>query len=232
MTAADKPFRIDKKLVYEAYKVVKANAGAAGVDGQTIAQFDADLKGNLYKIWNRMSSGSYFPPPVRAVAIPKKTGGQRLLGVPTVADRVAQMVVKQMIEPNLDAIFLADSYGYRPGKSALDAVGVTRRRCWEYDWVLEFDIKGLFDNIDHTLLLRAVRKHVTCPWAVLYIERWLTAPMRMEDGTQVERTCGTPQGGVGTPPTILPNFPSNLGSGCSGSGSNQATVTASTARRW
>jgi group II intron reverse transcriptase/maturase len=178
--AADKPFSIDKKLVYEAYKAVKANAGAAGVDGQTIAQFDADLKGNLYKIWNRMSSGSYFPPPVRAVAIPKKTGGQRLLGVPTVADRVAQMVVKQMIEPDLDSIFLADSYGYRPGKSALDAVGVTRRRCWEYDWVLEFDIKGLFDNIDHTLLLRAVRKHVTCPWAVLYIERWLTVPMRME----------------------------------------------------
>jgi group II intron reverse transcriptase/maturase len=151
-----------------------------------------------------MSSGSYFPPPVRAVAIPKKTGGQRLLGVPTVADRVAQMVVKQMIEPDLDSIFLADSYGYRPRKSALDAVGVTRRRCWEYDWVLEFDIKGLFDNIDHTLLLRAVRKHVTCPWAVLYIERWLTAPMRMEDGTQVERTCGTPQGGVVSP--VLANL--------------------------
>jgi RNA-directed DNA polymerase len=202
--AADKPFSIDKKLVYEAYKAVKANAGAAGVDGQTIAQFDADLRGNLYKIWNRMSSGSYFPPPVRAVAIPKKSGGQRLLGVPTVADRVAQMVVKQMIEPDLDAVFLADSYGYRPGKSALDAVGVTRKRCWKYDWVLEFDIKGLFDNIDHTLLLRAVRKHVTCPWAVLYIERWLTAPMRMEDGTQVERTCGTPQGGVVSP--VLANL--------------------------
>ena len=199
MSAANKPFSIDKKLVYEAYKVVRANAGAAGVDGQTIGQFEADLRGNLYKIWNSMSSGSYCPPPVRAVAIPKKSGGQRLLGVPTVADRVAQMVVKQMIEPNLDAIFLADSYGYRPGKSALDAVGVTRKRCWEYDWVLEFDIKGLFDNIDHALLLKAVRKHVTCPWAVLYIERWLTAPMVMEDGTQVERTCGTPQGGVVSP---------------------------------
>ena len=199
MSAANKPFSIDKKLVYEAYKVVRANAGAAGVDGQTIGQFEADLKGSLYKIWNRMSSGSYSPPPVRAVAIPKKSGGQRLLGVPTVADRVAQMVVKQMVEPNLDAIFLADSYGYRPGKSALDAVGVTRKRCWEYDWVLEFDIKGLFDNIDHALLLKAVRKHVTCPWAVLYIERWLTAPMVMEDGTQVERICGTPQGGVVSP---------------------------------
>ena len=123
-----------------------------------------------------MSSGSYFPPPVRAVSIPKKTGGQRILGVPTVADRVAQMVVKQHIEPELDPVFLADSYGYRPRKSALDAVGVTRQRCWKYDWVLEFDIKGLFDNIDHELLLRAVRKHVTCKWALLYIERWLTAP--------------------------------------------------------
>ena len=199
MSAANKPFSIDKMLVYEAYKVVRANAGAAGVDGQTIEQFEADLKGNLYKIWNRMSSGSYFPPPVRAVAIPKKSGGQRILGVPTVSDRVSQMVVKRMIEPDLDAIFLADSYGYRPGKSALDAVGVTRERCWKYDWVLEFDIKGLFDNIDHTLLLKAVRKHVTCPWAVLYIERWLTAPMVMEDGTQVDRTCGTPQGGVVSP---------------------------------
>ena len=144
-------FNIDKRLVYEAYKAVKSNGGAAGVDGQTIEQFEADLKRNLYKIWNRMSSGSYFPPPVRAVAIPKKTGGQRILGVPTVADRVAQMVVKRLIEPILDPIFLADSYGYRPGKSALDAVGVTRQRCWKYDWVLEFDIKGLFDNIDHSL---------------------------------------------------------------------------------
>ena len=146
MNATDKPFTIDKKLVYEAYKAVKANAGAAGVDRQTIEQFDADLRDNLYKIWNRMSSGSYFPPPVRAVSIPKKNGGQRILGVPTVADRVAQMVVKMVIEPDLDSTFLPDSYGYRPGKSALDAVGATRKRCWEYDWVLEFDIKGLFDH--------------------------------------------------------------------------------------
>jgi RNA-directed DNA polymerase len=137
-----KPFNITKKQVYEAYKAVKSNAGSAGVDGQTIEQFDSDLRSNLYKLWNRMSSGSYFPPPVRAVSIPKKTGGQRILGVPTVADRVAQMVVKQLIEPDLDPIFLADSYGYRPRKSALDAIGVTRKRCWKYDWVLEFDIKG------------------------------------------------------------------------------------------
>ena len=154
--AAGKPFSIDKKLVYEAYKAVKANAGAAGMDGQTIAQFDADLRGNLYKIWNRMSSGSYFPSPVRAVAIPKKSGGQWLVGVPTVADWVAQMVVKQMLEPDRDAVFLANSYGHRPGKSALDAVGVTRQRCWEHDWVLEFDIKGLFDNFDHSLPLRRI----------------------------------------------------------------------------
>src|SRR6266404_5733058 len=187
MRATDKPFNIDKKLVYEAYKAVKSNGGAAGVDGQTIEQFEADLKSNLYKIWNRISSGTYFPPPVRAVSIPKKSGGQRILGVPTVADRVAQMVVKQVIEPTLDSVFLADSYGYRPRKSALDAVGVTRERCWKYDWVLEFDIKGLFDNIDHELLLRAVRKHVTCKWALLYIERWLTASVVQEDGTTIEQ---------------------------------------------
>ena len=203
MRATGKPFNIDKKQVYEAYKAVKSKGGAAGADGQTIEQFEADLKSNLYKIWNRMSSGTYFPPPVRAVSIPKESGGQRILGVPTVADRVAQMVVKQVIEPNLDSIFLADSYGYRPRKSALDAVGVTRERCWKYDWVLEFDIKGLFDNIDHELLLRAIRRHVTCKWALLYIERWLTAPMVQEEGTRIERTRGTPQGGVVSP--ILAN---------------------------
>jgi len=204
MHATNKPFSIDKRLVYEAYKAVKSNRGATGVDEQTIEQFDADLSGNLYRIWNRMSSGSYFPPPVRAVSIPKKSGGERILGVPTVADRVAQMVVKLVIEPILDPIFLADSYGYRPNKSALDAVGVTRERCWKCDWVLEFDIKGLFDNIDHELLLRAVRKHITCKWALLYIERWLRAPMVLEDGTTKERSCGTPQGGVVSP--ILANL--------------------------
>jgi RNA-directed DNA polymerase len=204
MHVTNKPFNIDKRLVYEAYKAVKSNRGAAGVDEQTIEQFEADLSGNLYKIWNRMSSGTYFPPPVRAVAIPKKSGGERILGVPTVADRVAQMVVKQVIEPILDPIFLADSYGYRPNKSALNAVGATRERCWKYDWVLEFDIKGLFDNIDHELLLRAVRKHITCKWALLYIERWLKAPMVQEDGTMIERSRGTPQGGVVSP--ILANL--------------------------
>ena len=202
MTSADttdKPFTIEKRQVYEAYKAVKSNKGAAGVDGQTIEEFEANLGVNLYKIWNRMSSGSYFPPPVLAVTIPKKSGaGERTLGVPTVSDRIAQMVVKQLIEPDLDSIFLPDSYGYRPRKPALDAVGVTRERCWKYDWVLEFDIKGLFDNIDHDLLLKAVRKHVSCKWALLYIERWLTAPMK-KNGELLDRNRGTPQGGVISP---------------------------------
>jgi len=203
MDATDKPFVIDKKQVYQAYRAVRSSKGGAGVDGQTIEAFEADLEGNLYRIWNRMSSGSYFPPPVRAVAIPKKTGGERILGVPTVSDRIAQMVVKQKIEPGIDSMFLADSYGYRLGKSALDAVGITRQRCWKYDWILEFDIKGLFDNISHELLLKAVRKHVKSKWAILYIERWLTAPME-RDGERIERSRGTPQGGVVSP--VLSNL--------------------------
>jgi RNA-directed DNA polymerase len=199
----DKPFQIDKVQVYEAYKAVKSNQGAAGVDGQTLEQFETGLKKNLFKIWNRMSSGSYFPPPVRAVSIPKKSGGERILGVPTVSDRIAQVVVKQLIERDMEAIFLSDSYGYRPAKSALQAVGVTRERCWKHDWVLEFDIKGLFDNIGHTLLLKAVRKHVRCNWALLYIERWLAAPME-RDGVRMARMRGTPQGGVISP--VLANL--------------------------
>jgi RNA-directed DNA polymerase len=204
MRVTNKPFHIEKRWVYEAYQAIRSNGKAAGVDGQTLEQFEANLSGNLYKLWNRMSSGTYFPPPVRAVPIPKKSGGERILGVPTVADRVAQMVVKRAIEPTLESIFLADSYGYRPNKSALDAVGVTRKRCWKYDWVLEFDIRGLFDTINHEFLLRAVRKHVTCKWALLYIERWLKAPMVREDGASIERHCGTPQGGVVSP--ILSNL--------------------------
>jgi RNA-directed DNA polymerase len=204
MQQSVKSYVISKWLVKRAYLMVKANAGAAGVDKETIEQFEQDLENNLYKLWNRMSSGSYLPPPVRAVPIPKKSGGQRILGVPTVADRVAQTVVRMTIEPTLENIFLPDSYGYRPNKSALDAVGVTRKRCWKYDWVLEFDIKGLFDNIDHSLLLKAVRKHVIEKWALLYIERWLTAPMQLEDGTCIERNKGTPQGGVISP--VLANL--------------------------
>jgi RNA-directed DNA polymerase len=188
----------------DAWKQVKANKGAAGVDKESIADFEKDLKNNLYKVWNRMSSGSYLPPPVRTVAIPKKAGGERILGIPSVADRVAQTVVKLYFEPMVEPYFHEDSYGYRPGKSALDAVDITRKRCWRYDWVLEFDIKGLFDNIDHKLLMQAVRKHTKSRWILLYIERWLKAPFQKDDGTLVERTKGTPQGGIVSP--ILANL--------------------------
>jgi RNA-directed DNA polymerase len=152
-----KPYEIAKQTVWEAYKLVKANKGAAGVDGESIESFEKDLKNNLYRIWNRMSSGSYFPPPVKAVEIPKKNGGIRALGVPTVSDRIAQMTVKLYFEPLVEPHFHTDSYGFRTGKSAIDAVIVTRSRCWKYDWVLEFDIKGLFDHIDHQLLMKAVK---------------------------------------------------------------------------
>jgi RNA-directed DNA polymerase len=194
-----KPFCISKMEVWEAYKRVKANKGAAGVDDQTIEDFEKRLKKNLYKIWNRMSSGSYFPPPVRTVKIPKKNGGERKLGIPTVADRIAQQVVKARLEPEVEPIFHPDSYGYRPGKSALDAVGQARERCWRYDWVLDLDIKGFFDNLSQDLLLRAVKKHAPEQWVVLYIERWLKAPVQEEDGRLVPRERGTPQGGVISP---------------------------------
>lgn len=199
-----KPFVISKDLVVKAYKLVKANAGASGVDQQTLQDFDLNLENNLYKIWNRMSSGNYFPPAVRAVSIAKKTGGERILGIPTVSDRIAQTVVKLTFEPLVEPHFHSDSYGYRPLKSALDAVGITRQRCWKYDWVLEFDIKGLFDNIDHDLLMKAVRKHTGTKWIILYIERWLKAAMKMPDGTYVARTKGIPQGGVISP--VLSNL--------------------------
>ena len=151
-----KPFCITKRQVWEAYKRVKANKGAAGVDGQTIEKFTEDLQDNLYKLWNRLTSGSYFPQPVLRVEIPKSDGGIRPLGIPTVADRIAQMVVKTHLEPELEKHFHPDSYGYRPGKSALDAVGMARQRCWKNNWVLDLDIKGFFDNIDHELMMRAV----------------------------------------------------------------------------
>ena len=199
-----KPYDIRKQTVWDAFQRVKANKGAAGVDEETIGEFEKGLKGNLYKIWNRMSSGSYFPPAVKAVEIPKKSGGVRILGVPTVSDRVAQMVVKMHFEPKVEPIFAADSYGYRPGKSAIDALRITRERCWRYDWVIELDIRKLFDRIDHELLMKAVRKHTDSAWEILYIERWLKAPFQMQDGSLVERTMGTPQGGVVSP--VLANL--------------------------
>ncbi|EDW6546228.1 group II intron reverse transcriptase/maturase, partial [Salmonella enterica subsp. enterica] len=164
-----KSYIIEKWQVVRAYKRVKACAGAAGIDQQSLADFDKNRNDNLYRIWNRMSSGSYQPPAIKGVAIPKKSGGERLLGIPTVSDRIAQHVVKQAFEPQVEPCFLKDSYGYRPGKSALDAIGVTRKRCWYYDWVLEFDIKGLFDNIPHDLLMKAVDKHTPEKWVRLYI---------------------------------------------------------------
>ena len=198
MTTA-KPFDIPKREVWEAFKKVKANQGAAGVDGQSVAAFEADLSNNLYKLWNRLSSGSYFPPPVRRVDIPKADGGMRMLGVPTVADRIAQEVVRRHLEPRLEPIFHADSYGYRPGRSAIDAVRTARQRCWRSDWVLDLDVQAFFDSLDHELLLRAVRHHTDAPWVLLYVERWLKAPIQGEDGALAPRVSGTPQGGVATP---------------------------------
>ncbi len=198
MTKA-KPWSIPKQWVWDAYKRVKANRGAAGVDDQSIEEFDRELGNNLYKLWNRMSSGSYFPPPVKRVFIDKRGGGSRPLGIPTVSDRIAQAVVKGYLEPELEKYFHPDSYGYRPRKSALEAVGVARQRCWRYAWVLDLDIRSYFDSIPHELLLRAVRKHTDCPWVLLYIERWLKAPVQLEDGTLESRERGTPQGSVVSP---------------------------------
>ena len=194
-----KSFVIAKRAVWQAYQQVKANRGAAGIDEETIAMFDQNLSRNLYKLWNRMSSGSYFPPPVKQVEIPKAKGGTRKLGIPTVSDRIAQTVVKRIIEPILDPIFHPDSYGYRPGRSAKQAIAVTRKRCWQFDWVVEFDIKSAFDQIDHCLLMKAVRSHIREGWILLYIERWLTAPFETTDGERLPRERGTPQGGVVSP---------------------------------
>ena len=199
-----KPYRITKRAVLTAYERVKANKGTYGIDEQSIEDFENNLNNNLYKIWNRMSSGSYFPKPVKAVSIPKKNGGTRVLGIPTVEDRIAQMVAKLYFEPKVEKIFYEDSYGYRPNKSAIQAIAVTRQRCWRKDWVLEFDIKGLFDNINHEILMKMVKQHTNEDWILLYIQRWLVAPFQYEDGTIVTRTAGTPQGGVISP--VLSNL--------------------------
>jgi len=194
-----KSFSISTKVIGDAYKRVKANKGAAGVDKETLKDFESNLENNLYKIWNRMSSGSYFPPPVRTVEIKKDETRKRKLGIPTVADRIAQMVVKIYLEPNIESHFHLDSYGYRPGKSAIQAVGKARELCWEDDWVLDLDIVGFFDNLDHEITMKLLEKHTDLKWIILYIERWLKAPAQLEDGTLYERTKGTPQGGVISP---------------------------------
>ena len=200
-----KPFDISKHMVWEAYLRVKANKGAAGVDGVSIEQFEQDLKNNLFKLWNRMSSGSYFPPPVKAVEIPKAGGrGVRILGVPTVADRIAQTVAAMQLERAVEPVFHPDSYGYRPGRSALDAVGRCRERCWKNDWVIDLDIRAFFDNVDHSLMLKAVERHTDQKWILLYVRRWLTAPLQQRDGTLTARDRGTPQGSSISP--VLANL--------------------------
>lgn len=199
-----KPFEISYQVFERAFERVKANKGSYGIDEQTISEYEENLDKNLYKLWNRMSSGTYFPKPVKAVAIPKKNGGTRILGIPTVEDRVAQMVAKIYFEPKVERMFFEESYGYRPEKSAIEAVGRARENCWKYDWVVDFDIKGLFDNINHEYLMKLVKMHTNEKWIILYIERWLKTPFQMQDGTLQERTSGTPQGGVISP--VLANL--------------------------
>ncbi|HEY9013722.1 MAG TPA: reverse transcriptase domain-containing protein [Gemmatimonadales bacterium] len=198
----DKPFDISKWVVWEAYQRVKANKGAAGVDDESIAEFEQERDSNLYRIWNRMSSGSYFPPPVKAVEIPKAGGkGVRVLGVPTVADRVAQTAVRMYLEPKVEPVFHPDSYGYRPKKSALDAVGTCRQRCWRADWVIDLDIKVFFGSVPWDLVLKAVEHYLGADqrWILLYVRRWLAAPIQQPDGSLVERDRGTPQGSAISP---------------------------------
>jgi RNA-directed DNA polymerase len=191
-----KPFSISRRLVSLAYQKVRSNKGAGGVDGVSLETFDAGYKDHLYRLWNRMSSGSYMPPPVKLVEIPKKGGGLRPLGIPTIADRIAQTVVRGLLEPGLELIFHEDSYGYRPRKSAVMALSKARERCWKLNWVVDVDIKGYFDNIPHELLMKAVRRHCRSKWMLLYIERWLRVPLQKEDGTIVARTKGVPQGSI------------------------------------
>ena len=200
-----KPFEVSKREVWQAYRQVRSKKGAPGVDEVTLAEFEADLKNNLFKIWNRMSSGSYFPPPVKAVEIPKPHGGGvRVLGVPTVGDRVAQTVVARRLEAKVEPIFHPDSYGYRPGRSALDAVATCRQRCWKRDWVIDLDVQKFFDTVDHDLVVKAVAAHTDLPWVLLYVRRWLTAPIQQPDGTVQQRNRGTPQGSAVSP--VLANL--------------------------
>jgi len=186
-------------MVWEAYKAVKSNGGAPGGDGQSLEAFGDNLENNLYRVWNRMSSGSYFPPPVMRVEIPKPDGGVRALGIPTVGDRIAQAVVKQYLEAIVEPHFHPDSYGYRPGRSAHQAVAAARERCWRSKWVLDLDIRAFFDNLDHRLVLRAVKRFTDCRWVLLYVERWLCADVVLPDGGRESRSRGTPQGGVVSP---------------------------------
>jgi RNA-directed DNA polymerase len=205
LKSSGKPFEISKREVWEAYRQVKANQGAPGVDGVTLDEFEADLKNNLYKIWNRMSSGSYFPPPVKAVEVPKPHGaGTRVLGVPTVADRIAQTVVARKLEAKVEPIFHPGCYGYRPNRSALDAVAACRQRCWKTNWVIDLDVERFFDSVPWELVVKAVAAHTTDPWVVLHVKRWLAAPLALPDGSLQQRDRGTPQGSAVSP--VLANL--------------------------
>ncbi len=199
-----KPFGISPEEVRAAWEKVRANKGAPGVDEVSVAEFERNLENNLYKIWNRMSSGSYFPPPVKAVEIPKASGGTRVLGVPSVADRVAQTVAAARIEAVVEPLFHDDSFGYRPRRGVPDAVARCRERCWRYDWVLDLDVSKFFDSVPWDLIVKAVEKHVTLPWVLLYVKRWLAAPVQMPDGSRTERGKGTPQGSAVSP--VLANL--------------------------
>jgi RNA-directed DNA polymerase len=189
-------FEISKQLVWQAFQKVKANRGSAGIDKVTLADFEKNLKGNLYKLWNRMSSGSYMPSPVKLVEIPKSDGKTRPLGIPTVSDRIAQMVVVMLLEPSIEPHFHVNSYGYRPGRSAHDAIGTAKQQCREHRWVIDLDVSKFFDTIDHDLLVKALMRHTAVNWILLYIRRWLTCPYERQDGTLIERTQGVPQGSV------------------------------------
>jgi group II intron reverse transcriptase/maturase len=194
-----KSFAVSKQMVYDSYLKVCDKNGGAGIDKETIDMFNENLSGNLYKVWNRMASGSYFPPAVRTVLIPKKQGGTRPLGIPTVGDRIAQGVVKDCLEPILEPLFHASSFGYRPGKSAHDALAQCNGNCIEQAWVVDLDIKGFFDNINHEWMMKMVQHHTEEKWVLLYIERWLKAGAEQADGSIEARTKGTPQGGVISP---------------------------------
>jgi group II intron reverse transcriptase/maturase len=194
-----KSFAISKRMVYNSYLKVIAKDGSAGIDGQSIENFNSKLSCNLYKLWNRMASGSYMPPPVRTVMIDKKQGGKRPLGIPTVSDRIAQGVVKDYLEPSLEAVFHSSSFGYRPGRSAHQALAQCKENCNKYAWVIDVDIKGFFDNISHTIMMDLLKKHTQEKWVLLYVERWLKAGVEQADGSIAARTKGTPQGGVASP---------------------------------
>jgi group II intron reverse transcriptase/maturase len=195
-----KPFGIPKLLILDAWHQVKKAGGGAGIDNVSLKQYEENLSSNLYKLWNRMTSGTYFPQPVKQVAIPKAGGGMRNLGIPTVNDRIAQTVVRLSMEAELDKAFVPESFGSRPGKSAHQAIEQCRRNCWQYDWAVDIDLKAYFDTIDHQLLMKAVRKHARQNWEVLYIERWLKAPVQQVNGVIVAKgECGIPQGGSISP---------------------------------